>query len=352
MRIYFYHNQNINLMYKEWKSGRYPAHFLYGASHLHKYGVDVIMHKFKSFGSSTKLAFYVAWQILTCREQFDVIYAASTHGLGLVMFLHALGIYRKPIIAWQKQPLTTYDIISKTIYKGADKMLFYSQKLANESVKSGAITPDQAQVIHWGCDLDYYDKLMFFNNEYSTNHRGFISTGKDRRDMATLVRAFSATGQPLNIYVASQAYGDNYLTTLNDLRPSSNVKVTFIKGNIPAELAQKVWQAQYVVICLQETNEPVGFTTLIEAMALGLPVICSRNNALPFDVEAEKIGIGIAYYDSVGWEAAIRYITANPEAAAEMGKNGRRLAESTYNIENCTKEIASLLTKFRVMGKG
>lgn len=350
MKVYFYHNQNINQMYKEWKSGRFPGHFLYGATHLHKYGVDVVMHEYKDFKGSAKRALYVAWQILTCREQFDVVYAASTKGLGLIMFLHAMRIFRKPVIVWQKAPITTYDIFTKTILKGVDKMLFYSQKLADDTVGSGAILPSQAQVVHWGCDLDYYDKLMFFNNEYATNHQGFISTGKDRRDMQSVVRAFSATGQPLQIYVASQNYGDNYLTTLNDLRPSSNVKVTFVKGNIPGELAQKVWQSKYVVICCQETNEPIGFTTLIEAMALGLPVLCSINTAYPFDIEEEQIGIGIKYYDSVGLEAAIRQITTSPELANEMGKKGRRLAETTYNLENCTKEVASLLTKFRRIG--
>lgn len=349
MKVYFYHNQNINLIYKEWKSGRYPSHFLYGATHLHKYGIDVVMHRYKEFKSSAKLAFYVAWQVFTCKEPIDLVYAASTQGMGLLMFLHAIHIFRKPIIVWQRQPITNYDLIAKTMYQGADRILFFSKKMADESIQSGAILPQQAEVVHWGCDLDYYDKLMFFNNEYSNNHRGFISTGKDRRDMATLVRAFSATGQPLKIYVASQAYGDNYLAILNDLRPSSNVNVTFVKGNIPAELAQKVWQSQYVVICCQESNEPIGFTTLLEAMALGLPVICTRNAVYPFDIEAEKVGIGFQFYDSVALEAAIRYITANPDDASNMGKNGRRLAETTYNLENCTKEVAAILTKFRLL---
>ena len=350
MKVYFYHNENINQMYKEWKSGRYPGHFLYGATHLHKYGVDVVMHRYKNFKSRARLAFYVAWQILTCKEQFDAIYAANTQGLGLVMFLHAIRLYRKPIIAWQKQPITTYDIITKTELKGIDKMLFLSRRLADDTIHSGAILPSQAEIVHWGADLDYYDKLMFFNNEYDNNHQGFISTGKDRRDMATLVRAFSATGHPLQIYIATQAFGDNYLLALNDLRPSSNVKVTFVKGNIPAELAQKVWQSQYVVICLQETNEPIGFTTLIEAMALGLPVICNRNTAYPFDIDEEGIGIGFLYYDSVALEAAIRYIADAPAQAAEMGRKGRKLAEETYNLENCTKEVATLLTQFRPVG--
>lgn len=347
MKVYFYHDQNINQMYREWKSGRYPGHFLFGATHLHKYGIDVIMHQHRQFSSNFKLCLYVAWQILTCREPFDVVYAANTKGLGLIMALHSMHVFRKPIVAWQKQPVMGYDLFSKTQYNGLDKVIFMSRQIADESVRSGAFESHQVEVVNWGCDLDYYDKLMFFNNEYSNNHNGFISTGKDRRDMATLVRAFSATGQPLQIYVASQAYGDNYLATLNDLRPSSNINVTFLKGNMTAELAQKVWQSRYVVICCQESNEPVGYTTLMEAMALGLPVICSRNSTYPLDVESEGIGVTIPFYDSVGWENAIRTFVANPDQTAMMGKAARRLAESSFNLEKCTKDVASILLKYR-----
>lgn len=344
MKVYFYHDQNLNLMYKEWKSGRYPGHFLYGATHLHKYGVDVIMHQYRDISSSFKLAIYTAFQILTCREQYDAIYAASTRGLGLIIFLRFLKIFRKPIITWRQHPINI-QTESKLYYKGIDQVLFYSQKFIDEAVKSGIIPQSKADLIHWGADLDFYDKLIFFNSDIQ--HNGFISTGKDHRDMATLVRAFSATGQPLEIYVASQAYGDNYLQTLNDLRPSSNVKVTFVKGTIPAELAQKVWTAKYVVICCQETNYAVGYTTLIEAIALGMPLICTRNSAYPIDVDSENVGISIPYYDSVALEAAIRNIISDQEKAKTLSNNARQLAEKTYNLENCTQEVAKILKQFR-----
>lgn len=46
-----------------------------------------------------------------------------------------------------------------------------------------------------------------------------------------------------------------------------------------------------------------------------------------------------------GWVEAIQYLSSHPEKAKRLGENARRLAERTYNLERCTKEIAlALLT--------
>lgn len=346
MKVYFYHTQDPNVIHKRWKEGHFPAHFLYGATNLSKYGVDVVMHKHKAAESHFQQMLYVAWRVLTCKEHFDAIYATDISGMELVIFLRALHLYRKPVVIWQRTPIVQCDnalreIMSKILYRGIDHMFFLSESLVKESLKSSKAKESRMQVCHWGADLDYYDRLM---KEFPVEkHEGFISTGKEKRDMPTLIRAFSATGQELSIYVAYNAYGDNYLEILNDLRPSANIHINFIKGFIPNELAQKVWASRYVAVCCQETNYAVGLTTLVEALALGLPVIATRNAAYPFDIEKEGVGIVVPYYDSVAWEKAIRYIVSNPGEAAVMGKKARVLAEKIYNLDNCAREMADAM---------
>lgn len=349
MKVYFYHTQDLNMIHKKWKEGRFPGHFLYGATHLPEEGVEVVLHKYKSISSRFRLMCYVAWSVLTCREHFDAIYATHWDGLELIIFLRALHLYRRPIIIWHHQPIMEADskmreMMARLFYKGIDHMFFFSERLIQESLKSPKANPDRMQVCPWGADLVSYDRLM---KEYPVEeHVGFVSTGKEKRDMPTLIRAFSATGQELNIYIAYNACGDNYVEILNDLRPSANVHINFIKGFIPNELAQKVWTAQFVVICCQETNYTVGLTTLVEALAFGLPVISTRNETYPFDIEAEGVGITVPYYDSVAWEKAIRFLVNNPEEAEKMGHKARELAERTYNLENCTHVVAEALKKF------
>jgi len=349
LKVYFYHTQDLNMIHKRWKEGRIPGHFLYGATHLPNEGVDVVLHKYKPITSRLRLMWYVTWSILTCREHFDAIYATHFNGLELLIFLRALHLYPHPIIVWHHQPITEADskfreTMARLFYKGIDHMFFFSERLIEVSLKSPKANPERMQVCTWGADLASYDRLM---KEYPVEeHVGFVSTGKEKRDMPTLIRAFSATGQELNIYIAYNACGDNYVEILNDLRPSANVHINFIKGFIPNELAQKVWAAKFVVICCQETNYTVGLTTLVEALAFGLPVISTRNETYPFDIEKEGVGITVPYYDSVAWEKAIRFLVSNPEEAEQMGRKARELAERTFNLENCAHEVAEAIKKF------
>lgn len=349
MKVYFYHTQDLNMIHKKWKEGRFPGHFLYGATHLPDEGVEVVLHKYKSISNRFRLMWYVTWSVLTCREHFDAIYATHWDGLELIIFLRALHFYSRPIIIWHHQPIVEADskfreMMARLFYKGIDHMFFFSERLVQESLKSPKANEERMQVCPWGADLVSYDRLM--KEHPVEEHTGFVSTGKEKRDMPTLIRAFSATGQELNIYIAYNACGDNYVEILNDLRPSANVHINFIKGFIPNELAQKVWAAKFVVICCQETNYTVGLTTLVEALAFGLPVISTRNETYPFDIEAEGVGITVPYYDSVAWEKAIRFLINNPEDAEKMGRKARELAERTFNIENCAHEVAEALKKF------
>lgn len=78
----------------------------------------------------------------------------------------------------------------------------------------------------------------------------------------------------------------------------------------------------------------VGFTSLIETMAMARPVIFTRTGAVPSEIDVEKVGCGIHVppQDPEALAQAIRHLASDPQRAEEMGKAGRRLAESHYNI--------------------
>ena len=76
----------------------------------------------------------------------------------------------------------------------------------------------------------------------------------------------------------------------------------------------------------------VGLTTLVEAYALGIPVVCSKNPNFEIDIDKEEIGIAVEYGNVEGWVKAIRYLSTHPEKAREMGENARNLAINFFSI--------------------
>ena len=279
------------------------------------------------------------WKILTCRKHYDELYATHTRGIEPIILLHAIGLYHKRIVVWHHQPIVKAknclrEALARLFYRGMDHMIFFSEKLMQDSLQSKKANPARMSMVHWGADLAFYDSLKPDGSQPST----FISTGKELRDFKTLIDAFNNTGLPLTLYAQKEQEG-----LFANIRRKENIDLHFGERLMPYELSLLVAQSQCVCICCQPSNYTVGLTTVVEALALGKPILCTRNPQMPMDLEAEGCGIYLEPYDTTGWERAIHYISDHPEEAKEMGRKGRLLAEKYYNVEQCGREVAQLL---------
>lgn len=350
MKIYFYHTQNMQQILPRYERGDFPGHMLYGATLLGKYGVDVVWHRHINSPSRLRKMLITTWRVLRLQHQIDALYATHYTGIELLIFLRALHLFRRPIVIWHHQPIITSPsplrrLFSNLFYKGIDEMFFFSETLISQSAATGKYPREHMHLGFWGADLDYYDRLM---REHPAVRHGFVSSGKELRDMPTLVSAFNATGAPLDIWLSlTHNGGVAYDKVFNGLKLEPNVKVHSTEGLWIPELAEIVNRYACVTICCQQTKYTVGLTTVVEALALGLPILCSRNPQIPIDIDATGCGITIPYYDEQGWERAISYITAHPDEARQMGRRGRQLAEQTYNLRHCAEVVASVLNSLK-----
>ena len=344
MKIYFYHTQNIQDILSRYRQGQFPGHLLYGATHLEDYGIEIVWHQFIKSTSRIKRMLLTAWRVLRLGNKIDAVYATHYTGIEILIFLRALGIFHKPIAIWHHQPVVKSsskirEILGHLFYKGIDEMFFFSQKLIDDSIKTHKVDPLRLHLGYWGADLDFYDRLLA-----EQHHReGFVSSGKEMRDMDTLVRAFNDEELPLDIYLNRSNGEINYERLFSSLHIKENIKVHFTTSQGVPELARLVNKHSCVVICCQDTKYTVGLTTVVEALALGLPVICSRNLQIPVDFNKEGCGISVPYYDVEEWKNAVNYIHTHPEKAKERGRKGRVLAERLYNDRHCAEVVAQVL---------
>ena len=388
MKVYFYHTQNIQYCLRRMAEGEFPSHFLYGACHLADNGIDVVYHRSpKHELSRLKTALYTAWRVLTCRERYDALYATHYKGLELVVLLRALGLFRKPIIVWHHQPIVKSksrlrELLGRFFYKGFDRLIFFSQKLVDDSLKAPKADPRKLVVGHWGADLAFYDKIKAeLNSEQpSLSHHltispshpltpspshpltpspshpltpspSFIATGKEQRDQPTLIEAFNRTGRHLVLYIGinpNPNVPNPNLEAVERCAPADNIDVVKICGLLPYEIAREVAKADCVVICCHRTRYTAGLTTVVETLALGLPIICSRNPQIPVDFDRLGCGISVDYGDVEGWQRAVEYIATHPDEARLMGERGRALAEQMFNDERCAKEVAEWIKQFNL----
>ncbi len=350
MIVYFYHTQDIQFILEKLRLGEFPPHYLYGATKLEeRHGIGVVWHKSRLGLPRWKMMLRNTWQILTCREHFDAVYATHYRGIEPLVMLRALGLYRKPIVIWHHQPIITpkakwRELLGRLFYLGFDHMFFFSQKLIDDSLKSGKARPERMHLGHWGMDPLPSAEV---SGEVKASFPVFVSTGKEMRDMPTLINAFNVTGCRLDIYVSRNGGGVNYEKVLDGLEKKENIRIHFPDRLAPHELSLLVREADCVVVCCQESKYTVGLTTVVEALALGKPVICSRNPQIPIDFEAEGCGISVPYGDVEGWIKAVDYIKSHPQEALEMGRKGLQLARTTYNDTRCADEVATVIMNLK-----
>lgn len=357
MKVYFYHTQNIQYCLSRMQQGEFPSHFLYGACHLSSSGIDVVYHRSPSKEMSRlKTALYTAWQVLTCRGHIDAVYATHYKGLELLILLRAIGIFRKPIVVWHHQPIVTpksklREWGGRLFYRGMDRLIFFSQKLVDDSLHSPKANPKRMVVGHWGADLDFYDRMR---NQEKDARFVFIATGKEQRDQHTLIEAFNRTGLPLKLYIGinpDPTVPNPNLDAVRSYKPAANIDVREICGLLPYEIALDVAKAQCVAICCKHTRYTAGLTTVVEALALGLPMVCSRNPQIPIDFDREDCGISVEYGDVEGWQRATSYLASHPDEARRMGERGRQIAEERFNDRQCASEVAAVLKEAAAQNK-
>nr|WP_320038345.1 glycosyltransferase [uncultured Bacteroides sp.] len=335
----------LKTIYSFYQQGNYPSQLLYGMVEIQKKGIEV---EYASLSKKRGIKGIIENTKLVQKSKCDIIffpYIYSNPILGIAI-LKLLRICKIPILGVShsnvnnKKKYSISYFFNKIAYQSFSKIFFHSPLNMEESIKSQIISPDRTELLHWGADLSFYLKNI---NETNTNNIFFISTGKENRDFKTLLESFSKTNLNLEVYTNITNYTQDYSYLLDYKQKSQNILISLVENSKQStqNLARRVADSFCVLIPLNKDscNYCVGHTSIVEALALGKPIIVSTNDYHPIDVEKENVGIKVKSSDPAEWIKAITYIYEHKEEAKLMGENGKKLAREKYNIEICANEI-------------
>jgi glycosyltransferase involved in cell wall biosynthesis len=94
------------------------------------------------------------------------------------------------------------------------------------------------------------------------------------------------------------------------------------------------------VFVLPSANEGMGLV-LVEAMAMGVPVVATRVGGIPSVVPDGECGLLVEPGDVAGLAGAVAKLLADPALAARMGAAGRRRA-AAYSVESMVEQLDGL----------
>jgi glycosyltransferase involved in cell wall biosynthesis len=164
------------------------------------------------------------------------------------------------------------------------------------------------------------------------------SAGMEMRDYPTLIRAL----KPLNIpcHIATGEARGKLFDTVKKLYAMNDIPSHITIGaKNKEELRQLYARSRFVVVPLLPTDTDNGLTVILEAMAMGKPVICSKVEGQIDVIHDNVTGIYVPQGDPKALRKAIKDLWNNPERAEKMGRAARRHIEKYHTLEQFVKTI-------------
>jgi colanic acid/amylovoran biosynthesis glycosyltransferase len=84
---------------------------------------------------------------------------------------------------------------------------------------------------------------------------------------------------------------------------------------------------------------------LMEAMAMGLPVVSTLHSGIPELVEDGVSGFLVSEKDVTALFKKLKYLAENPSRYAEMGHHGRQMVEKNYNISLLNDKLVDIFNR-------
>ena len=354
LKILFVNNYDMRRAIVEYNQGTYPGHHLWGTLQLPDYGWHVGTLPFRKLTSENRLVEKLRrWgtvdqQVMTslCKN-YDVVYSGSLDAVKTLAIMRAAKLWHRPIVSIVHHPVPDARhhtpkpkqltglleaLVWRLILRGADLLVCLSEKVEESIVKPYPELRTRTHVVDWGPDLSFYPYVP-------GKGMWVVSAGKTHRDYDTLCAALKSVQIPTKIFCSVDCAPQRVVS------PWVDVVRGGYKENVVSYTELRTWydSAMVIAVPLREVDGLTGLTSLLDAMAMGKPVIITRNHCLDIDVEKEGCGLWVEPGDVDGWRSALSYMVEHRSEAEAMGRRGRALCECRYNIQQFAKQLAGII---------
>lgn len=212
-----------------------------------------------------------------------------------------------------------------------DTFFVYSQRQA-EVIADFGVPKDRILLTSFMVDTQFFDDAQ----EPRDERRMISSAGLEFRDYETFVEA--VRDLDVEVVVAAASPWSKRSTTITDSPLPDNV--TTCRLNL-FDLRQLYADSAFVVMPLQDVEFQAGVTTILEAMAMGKAVVCSRTPGQTDVIEDGKTGVYVPPGDATALRAAIVRLLDHPDEAAAIGAAARQWVVETADVEKYADRLAA-----------
>lgn len=330
------------------KSGiDYPDTQFYGMDHLKNFGIEAEFREFESLPFGKLIKKIIGFRLKHFFMFFYAIKYDIVFGISVIYLLFWKKLFRvKTKFIIFNSVLNRMLIVHKPgtfkfkfliwILKEVDGIVFLARVHMDKVCEKIPFLKDKSYFLHMGVDSNYYKPI------YDNREDFFLSVGRDNaRDYKTLVEVARLLPDQEFRFVCLE----RNLKGIENI--PDNVKV-FI--NIPMVDLQNMYRKAKALLLILHNDSYIdgsdssGPTVLLEAMAIGLPIIASKKEYLKDYIEDGVNALFVDFYDVAGIVNSIHKID-NDQFRIGMAKNARDRIDSSFNTLEMARNLSKVFKK-------
>jgi glycosyltransferase involved in cell wall biosynthesis len=268
---------------------------------------------------------------LLARHPVDVVNSQSRRDRGALTLLRLQGALPVPLVLTWRQMPATFPLKVWAQGRLADHAIAVSRAIASWLTARGT-PPARVTVVPNALVTARVDRAVGMDEvaawrvrigwEPTRRTLGIVARPKDQH---VVLEALAAVRTPVRLVLA----GVDPASELG--RRAARVAAPHVAVALSFDQEVRPLYELLEAVLLPSRIEGTS-QALLEAMALGLPVLASRAGGIPDLVEDGVTGRLVPPLDPAAWAAAIEALLADPAGATRLGAAARRVAREEYGI--------------------
>jgi glycosyltransferase involved in cell wall biosynthesis len=273
-------------------------------------------------------------RLLFLQFRYDAVLAyfeASTVGAAL---FRRMGLLRRPLLIGDFSAGTSWrlrKLMQRIALPAADGVLCLSssqQRVAEESF--GLV--GRTFLLGYDVDEGFFDSALSIDGDY------VLAVGDDvSRDFTTLFAAMRDLTLPLRLRTSRP------VNIPEELAGRAEIITRYLSY---AELRDLYARARMVVLPLHDMVHPGGITTLVEALSMGKPVICTQSAGVSDLLRDGESMLVVPPENPDELRAAIARLDKDSQLRERLGKAAREQAEREFSIAAASERLGAALSHF------
>jgi glycosyltransferase involved in cell wall biosynthesis len=314
--------------------------------------------------SAIGLAVVQAWLAFCRRHEYDVILTDGEHiGIPLALMLKLVRSRTVHVTIGHRlsTPKKRFFFCWLRVQTHLNAVVLHSRYQHDFALDQLGFSPNQLALLPYQVDPDFWRPMP------ATEERLVASAGLEYRDYPTLFAAMD--GLDATLVVAAASHWSRRRNTALGVNRPANVKVASYNYH---QLRELFARAAVIAVPVDDVDFQAGITTILEAMAMGKPVIVThtygqtdviedrrsvtrgaeerarpvsllRDVAEEADIPIEPNGFYVPPKDPGALQRAITFLLENPEHRARLGTAGRRAVERLMTVDQFAERIARVI---------